>query len=292
MLTSTRLREGQQILRKKGRGRLIHASDFIEEVNGRLLSFNSDGTVRRDARKVIYPGSNGDPYWDCDQLIKQVVESAIPIFEEAHPSCQALFVFDQSSAHAALPHDALKASEMNKSNGGKQRFQKDTVIPDTNPFPEHRGKIQKMTTETGLQKGLQQTLEERGFNVGGMRAKCTPVCPWENNDCCMARLLGKQDDFVNQVSMLETVIKEVGHECIFLPKFHCELNPIEMVCQVALGWITEASYLLYSTGDGLSTDTGKPPRKHLTRQRRLQSPLSILAQLMSFSGSSTVRGGL
>jgi hypothetical protein len=30
-------------------------------------------------------------------------------------------------------------------------------------------------------------------------------------------------------SMLETVIREAGHLCIFLPKFHCELNPIEMV---------------------------------------------------------------
>ena len=30
-------------------------------------------------------------------------------------------------------------------------------------------------------------------------------------------------------SMLETLIKGAGHECIFLPKFHCELNPIEMV---------------------------------------------------------------
>ncbi|OJA11837.1 hypothetical protein AZE42_04062 [Rhizopogon vesiculosus] len=28
--------------------------------------------------------------------------------------------------------------------------------------------------------------------------------------------------------MLETLIKKAGHECIFLPKFHCELNPIEM----------------------------------------------------------------
>ena len=37
----------------------------------------------------------------------------------------------------------------------------------------------------------------------------------------MARLLRKQDDFGNQVSMLETLIKEAG-----LPKFH---NPIEMV---------------------------------------------------------------
>ena len=89
-----------------------------------------------------------------------------------------------------------------------------------------------MTTDKGEQKGLQQTLEERGFNVKGMRAKCSPVYPWENNNCCMAQLLSKQDDFINQVSMLETLIKEAGHECIFLPKFHCELNPIEMVCLI------------------------------------------------------------
>ena len=208
---------------------MIHVSDFIEEVNGRLVSLNPDGSIHHDARKVIYPGSNGDPYWDCNQLIKQVIESAIPIFEEAHPGCQALFVFDQSSAHAALPPNALKAFEMNKGSGGKQHFQKDTIIPNTNPYPEHHGKIQKMTTEAGLQKGLQQTLEEWGFDVKNMHMKCSPVCPWDNDCCCMARLLSKQDDFTNQVSMLKTVIKEAGHECIFLPKFHCELNPIEMV---------------------------------------------------------------
>jgi hypothetical protein len=44
------------------------------------------------------------------------------------------------------------------------------------------------------------------------------------------QLLSKQADFVNQESMLETLIKNSGHECIFLPKFYCELNPIEMVC--------------------------------------------------------------
>ena len=50
----------------------------------------------------------------------------------------------------------------------------------------------------------------------------------------MAWLLSKQDDFINQVSMLETLIKEAGlsHECIYLPKFHCKLNPIEMVCLI------------------------------------------------------------
>ena len=63
-----------------------------------------------------------------------------------------------------------------------------------------------------------------------MCAKCSPVCPWENSSCCIAHLLSKQDDFTNQISRLESLIKDAGHECIFLPKFHCELNPIEMVC--------------------------------------------------------------
>jgi hypothetical protein len=86
-----------------------------------------------------------------------------------------------------------------------------------------------MTTDTGEQKGLQQTLEERGFDVKDLRAKCLPVCSFDNQNCCMARLLSQQDDFLNQVSMLETLIKGAGHKCIFLPKFHCKLNPIEMV---------------------------------------------------------------
>jgi hypothetical protein len=119
---------------------------------------------------------------------------------------------------------------MNKSNGGKQRKQKDTVIPMNNPDAKFRGKPQKMTTTTGEAKGLQQTLQERGFDASGMRVKCSPVCPFENNDCCMARLLSKQDDFCLQESLLEQKIKSKGHLCVFLPKFHCELNPIEMAC--------------------------------------------------------------
>jgi len=225
-------------------------SKFIEEVNGWLVVRNEDGTVHREACKVIFPGSNSDPYWDCAQLIEQVKTLAIPVFEEAHPGCQALFIFDQSLAHAALPPDALKAFEMNKSNGGKQRWQKDTIIPETNPDPRFRRQLQKMKTDDGKQKGLQQTLEECGFDVTGMKAKCSPVCPFENERCCMARLLSKQDDFVNQVSMLKTLIKEAGHECIFLPKFHCELNPDEMVVSLAIYLCMIHSDSVYSTGGG------------------------------------------
>jgi hypothetical protein len=214
---------------KKGRGRLIHVSDFVEEDNGRLIVRNQEGVVVKDARCITYPGAGGDAWWDHAQLLAQV-DRAIEIFEEAHPNCVALFLFDHSSAHASLGQDALRAFNMNKRNGGKKIKQKDTVIPMNNPTVECCGKPQKMTTDAGEPKGLQQTLEERGFDVRGMRMKCSPVCPFENNDCCMARLLSKQDDFRNQISLLEEKIRARGHICVFLPKFHCELNPIEMVC--------------------------------------------------------------
>jgi len=108
------------------------------------------------------------------------IKDAIKIFEASHPGCQAVFIFDQSSAHASLPPDALRAFEMNKSDGGKQRKQRDTVIPMSNPDPRFRGHPQKMTTVSGEAKGLKAVLEERGFNIKGLKAKCSPVCPFES----------------------------------------------------------------------------------------------------------------
>ena len=70
----------------------------------------------KDARRIIYPGVGGDPWWDHKQLLMQV-DKAIEIFEEVHPDCVRLFVFDQSSAHASLGDDALCAFDINQSNG-------------------------------------------------------------------------------------------------------------------------------------------------------------------------------
>lgn len=49
------------------------------------------------------------------------------------------------------------------------------------------------------------------------------------NGCCMQRLLSLQDDFKNEKPLLQLIIEGAGHTCLFLPKFHCELNPIELV---------------------------------------------------------------
>lgn len=47
--------------------------------------------------------------------------------------------------------------------------------------------------------------------------------------CCMQRVLSLQADFLAEKPLLQLIIEKAGHKCLFLPKFHCELNPIEMV---------------------------------------------------------------
>ena len=50
-----------------------------------------------------------------------------------------------------------------------------------------------------------------------------------NDWCCMSHVLSLQEDFAQEKSMLQHYIEGRGYICMFLPKFHCELNPIEIV---------------------------------------------------------------
>ena len=130
----------------------------------------------------------------------------------------------------------------------------------SNPVAKHCSKEQKMTLADGRPKGLQHVLEECSFNVHGLHTKCLPVCLIESQNCCMAHLLSQQDDFRNQPSMLKTLITDKGHECIFSPKFHCELNPIEMVCIQSLQIQMFNSYF-HSTGAGANIGTERKTRR-------------------------------
>jgi len=44
----------------------------------------------------------------------------------------------------------------------------------------------------------------------------------------MTRALSQQQDFLDEKPCIQIYIEEKEHICLFLPKFHCELDPIEM----------------------------------------------------------------
>ncbi|KIJ50479.1 hypothetical protein M422DRAFT_159765, partial [Sphaerobolus stellatus SS14] len=46
---------------------------------------------------------------------------------------------------------------------------------------------------------------------------------------------------VQQKSLVQEVIEEAGHLCIFLPKFHCELNFIEFFWGAVKRYLREHS---------------------------------------------------
>ena len=116
-----------------------------------------------------------------------------------------------SPSHCKMADDALNADKMNVGPEGKQPVMKDTVWG---------GQIQRMVDENGIPKGMKAVLHERGVNTVGLKAK-------EMRD-----LLKSFPDFQNQSTVLETYIQERGHICVYFPKYHCELNPIERVwCQ-------------------------------------------------------------
>lgn len=93
------------------------------------------------------------------------MNTALDIFEARFPDAQALFIFDQSSAHGSFASDALLAHKMNAGPGGNQPKMRDTMIPIDNPDPSLRGCIQSMIfppghKDAGLAKGMIQIIKE------------------------------------------------------------------------------------------------------------------------------------
>jgi hypothetical protein len=70
--------------------------------------------------------------------------------------------------------------------------------------------------------------------------KCDP----EAIDCCATRILSLQPDFQEQKSLVQETIEAAGHLCIFLLKFHCELNFIEFFWGAVKRYLREC----YDTG--------------------------------------------
>ena len=184
-------------------------SDFISEQDGYLKLSDEEFAIGRTilpglnqyARACIEYGENKDGCWTLDGFMEQLEYFA------KYPQSdgfKVVWIFDHSSCHGAFAENALNAYRMNARPGGKQPLMQDAVW---------QGRVQKMVFSIGVAKGLIQVLKERGKYQNGMKL-----------DEMRAELASHQDF---KKTRIEHFLNGRGHCCIFLPKFHCELNPIE-----------------------------------------------------------------
>ena len=162
-------------------------------------------------------------------MSEQLVEKIIPAFEELHgPGFQALIMVDNSQGHSAYSADALLVSRMNMRPGGKQaRIRDGWYIRDGQKITQSMIFLTNHSQFPDMAKGMKQVLIERGIDTADLQMECKDKCDVDASSCCAKRILEHQPDFQAQKSLVQEVIEKAGHLCIFLPKFHCELNFIE-----------------------------------------------------------------
>lgn len=242
--------------KKKGEGKSLMVADMICPEFGWFRSKDS----KRSARVIFRAGKTRDGYFTNQDILDQL-STAMDICETDYPEYQFCFILDNATTHLKRADDALSARQMSKwpTRPGKPMFGVETNVIGADGKPVYRpdGKVLKQKIRmrdatlpdgspqplyfpeghpnAGVFKGMVQILEERGINgVRNLRAECPGFkCPPGSVGCCCRRLLYEQPDFRDVETLVETHCRARGFEVIFLPKFHCELNPIEQCWCVA-----------------------------------------------------------
>ncbi|EIN05547.1 hypothetical protein PUNSTDRAFT_115955 [Punctularia strigosozonata HHB-11173 SS5] len=227
-------------------------ADFISADHGWL--FSPDG--QKSARRLFKAGKSQDGWFTNDDIIGQL-QDAMDILDQFYPDEEHVFVYDNATTHLKRADDALSARRMPKfpTRPDNPMFGVERAKLDTDGKPVYNTKTGKVVKEkvqmtdaqlpdgspqclyfpdghprAGTFKGMAILLKERGFHdADNIRAECAQFrCPDNNDRCCCRRLLYNQPDFTHVDTLLETTCKSRGYRVLFLPKFHCELNFIEM----------------------------------------------------------------
>jgi len=168
--------------------------------------------------------------------------------EKLHPGKKLVFGFDNSTGHHKRPPDGLDASLLPLKDGGKNA----PMMRNTTYFRRGIECQQLMQNSLGEQKGLKSILTERAlwrYDMALICVSCKQREPHEKRFpgahymnttifCCARTCLANQPDFLAQREWLREVVEESPQSSIiYFPKFHPELNHIEMVwCYIKQIW--------------------------------------------------------
>ncbi|OAD72411.1 hypothetical protein PHYBLDRAFT_169542 [Phycomyces blakesleeanus NRRL 1555(-)] len=224
------LMEVENPIRKKGPRMSLMISEF---------KCVCHGTMTRGAclsREVFHPGADRDGYWTSADMLKQLKNNVIPLFELIHPGCKAVFSFDQSTNHKVYGQNALISSKMNLNDKEIEDNDFcslwDTVFVRNDVEEKSRQWVQNKIKYV---KGIRHILEEHGLWLE--KDPYNPIKKWqldckskdisEDSKCCAHHFLASQPDFMSQKTALHEAVEDSGHIFELYPKFHCKCNWIE-----------------------------------------------------------------
>lgn len=186
------------------------------------------------------------------------------ILSKHYPNEDHVLIYDNATTHQKRAPNGLSASKMPKNipkpgtNWGVEVPQRDvngrtlrgtdgkpiTYKASMTPGRFSDGRPQSFYfppghPRAGIFKGMAVILEEHGYsNATKLLAQCPNFkCKDPDNGlCCCRRILYQEPDFEDAPSLLKELGGQRGFPILFLPKFHCELNFIEMVWGRAKYW--------------------------------------------------------
>jgi len=187
-----------------------HGAYAADALNANEMNVNPGGKQRR-MRDTIIPCNNPHPHL-CGKAQSMIFEANLP---PDHPFYE--FRGQPKGMKFVLKERGLW-DDLTRQNNGKD------IPGDCAGCKLSRKEKEKRAREEEAMMAGQDELEELDEDI---------IIPVTGASCCMRKVLSEQEDFRLQKPLLQIVIEKAGHKCYFLPKFHCELNPIEMYW----GWV-------------------------------------------------------
>lgn len=191
-----------------------------------------DPHIRMGARNLLEFGESREGYWTGTKFMEQMA-SAVKIAEAKYlkeGGYRLFWVFDQSGCHMAYAEDA---NRMNAKDGGCQPLMHDTI---------YEGKPLSMTKLARSRTGDTVRIARGMIDVLNQRGRYRPTMKVDD----MRKELACHRDFRDEKNKLEYFLHNRGHACLFIPKYQCEINPIERCWYVIPGHTYTWAYRNYN----------------------------------------------
>lgn len=224
----------------KSKGSSIMVSGFMCPCHGFMTS-TIDGKIV-SSYQLFLAGTHREGWFTNEDLVHQIDQYA-PLFKMLHRDCDILLAFDNSMTHRAKAPNGLDAlsNKLNLKDGGKGKENMCKTRDGWYTTANGDKVIQNMHHANGVQKGIKQILSERLLftdnHNNALKLQCQDCRDKIPHDmrknttsrCCARYVLSQQPDFLEQKSWLEETCTNYGFSTIFYPKYHCELNFIEII---------------------------------------------------------------